>query len=265
MDLDGCKLDYAQKMALRSLNYGPAVKVGIKFKTRWWQDPSFQEQGGLSLTDRQSRTLVYPSYRTEGPADVPGVVIATYNWNQDAFRYGSLVERKDWNQASNLDTRTTIPAWEDFLLTQIFNDLARFHGRTPLWYRNEMLDYYAFNWYHNPYTFGAYAHFGPGQFSDFYTSITKPASDGMLHFGGEVASSHHGWISGALDSAYRCVWEIVAKDGTDTQKDKFKQKYGGSKEIDDVKTSLLQYYRGLFANSLENPKGNKGKFPAYSF
>lgn len=107
---------------------------------------------------------------------------------------------------------------------------------------------------------GGYAFFGPGQFSDLYLEITKPASDGYLHFGGEAASSHHAWVAGALDSAWRCVWEILAKDGTPKQKEIFKQKYGDKKEFDDAKTAALQYYRGVYANSLEKPEGNDGTF-----
>ena len=80
INLARCGLDYNQKTALRSLRYGTGVKVGIKFRTRWWQGKSFQKQGGASKTDRQSRVVVYPNYGTDGPADSPGVLIATYTW-----------------------------------------------------------------------------------------------------------------------------------------------------------------------------------------
>ena len=107
---------------------------------------------------------------------------------------------------------------------------------------------------------GGYAFYGPGQFSNLYLEITKPAADGYLHFGGEAASSHHAWVAGALDSAWRCVWEILAKDGTPQQKAEFGRKYGDRKEFDNVKTATLQYYRGIYANSLEKPGGNQGNF-----
>lgn len=114
-----------------------------------------------------------------------------------------------------------------------------------------MVDYFAYDWYHNPFTVGAYASYGPGDFKNLYPSISKPASDGYLHFGGEVASYHHGWVSGALDSAWRCVYEILSKDGTDAQKQLFEEKYGKRKEYDDDNTAAGQYYRGIYANSLE--------------
>ncbi len=77
INLARCGLDYNQKTALRSLRYGTGVKVGIKFRTRWWQG---EQQGGSSKTDRQSRVVVYPNYGLDGAADTPGVLIATYTW-----------------------------------------------------------------------------------------------------------------------------------------------------------------------------------------
>jgi monoamine oxidase len=34
---EGVSMTYKQRQAIRTLHYGPAVKVGIKFKTRWWE------------------------------------------------------------------------------------------------------------------------------------------------------------------------------------------------------------------------------------
>ncbi|KAH9481894.1 Putative bifunctional amine oxidase [Psilocybe cubensis] len=265
VDLSRCELDYAQKTALRSLKYGTGVKVGIKFKTRWWQGQNFKKQGGSSKTDRQSRVVVYPSYGVDGPADTPGVLIATYTWNQDAFRFGSLIDPKDWGNSDDLHSASLDPnrqpsPSEAILLQHIYEDLAEIHGETAGWYREQTLDYYAYDWYHNQYSMGGYAFFNAGQFSDLYLHITKPASDGYLHFGGEAASSHHAWVAGALDSAWRCVWEILAKDGTPEQKKKFRKKYGASKEFDNIETAALQYYRGIYANSLEKADGNHGLF-----
>ncbi|KDR71806.1 hypothetical protein GALMADRAFT_143590 [Galerina marginata CBS 339.88] len=235
------------------------------FKTRWWQGKSFKKQGGSSKTDRQSRVVVYPNYGIDGDADSPGVLIATYTWNQDAFRFGALVDPKDWGGNHEVDSASLHPerscsASEEFLLNQIYDDLAEIHGQSAGWYREQTLDYYAYDWYHNRYTMGGYAFFGPGQFSDLYLEITKPAADGYLHFGGEAASCHHAWVAGALDSAWRCVWEILAKDGTQEQKQEFQTKYGAKKEFDNAETATLQYYRGVYANSLEKPGGNKGTF-----
>lgn len=74
---------------------------------------------------------------------------------------------------------------------------------------NDTLDFHAFDWYHNPYTMGAFAQFTPGQFSTLYADILQPAGrHGNFHFAGELASHHHAWVAGALDSAIRAVGHI---------------------------------------------------------
>ena len=71
-------MTYIQRQAIRTLNYGPAVKVGIRFKTRWWEQGGLNQRGGSSYTDRPSRTIVYPS---AGLGETgPGVLMAMYNW-----------------------------------------------------------------------------------------------------------------------------------------------------------------------------------------
>ena len=53
VDLDRCKLSYALREALRSLQYGPSVKIGMRFRRRWWED--LGHKGGVSSTDRYVR------------------------------------------------------------------------------------------------------------------------------------------------------------------------------------------------------------------
>jgi hypothetical protein len=78
INTDGVSMNYGQREAMRALHYGNAVKVGIKFRTRWWEkeDVKYKQLGGASYTDRQSRTVVYPSYGLgeEGPG-----VLVSYN------------------------------------------------------------------------------------------------------------------------------------------------------------------------------------------
>lgn len=50
IDLDKCKLSYPLREALRSLQYGPSVKIGMKFSSRWWEKAG--HFGGVSSTDR---------------------------------------------------------------------------------------------------------------------------------------------------------------------------------------------------------------------
>ena len=110
--------------------------------------------------------------------------------DQDASRLGSLIESKDWGagEQQHPGLKPSPDDTERFLLEQIYRDLAALHGQTPEWYETETLDYYAFDWYHNQYTMGAYVYPAPRQFRTLYPSIVKPAARGYFHIGGEAAS-----------------------------------------------------------------------------
>jgi len=78
MDLREAGLNYAQREAIRVLRYNHSVKVGIKFKKRWWANDKGIKKGGIGKTDRPTRAVVYPSYALNTPEDKPGVLMACY-------------------------------------------------------------------------------------------------------------------------------------------------------------------------------------------
>jgi len=241
-------MTYKQRQAIRTLNYGPAVKVAIKFKTRWWEQGGRNQYGGSSYTDRQSRVVVYPSYGLgEGG---PGVLMVTYNWHQDASRFGALIQNSHWSK--RLDSNRERPLSEQVLLDQIYGDLATLHGSevTVDYLRKETLDYHAYDWYHNPYTMGAFADFAPGQFSTFFADIVHTAGYGRFHFAGEVASHHHAWVAGALDSAKRVVNEILRWDFP-FMIPKFQKECGMSLVFSDEMSAEAHFVKGLFSKELE--------------
>ena len=60
MDLIGVNINsnYAQWSAIRELQYGPAIKIGIKFSSPWWEtDLPGPIHGGQSYTDLPLRTM----------------------------------------------------------------------------------------------------------------------------------------------------------------------------------------------------------------
>ena len=170
--------------------------------------------------------------------------------HQDASRFGALIQNPDWSK--QLDPDRERPLSEQVLLDQIIGDLATLHGPevTVDYLRKEMLDYHAFDWYHNPYTMGAFAHFAAGKFSTFFTDIVHPAGYGHFHFVGEVASHHHAWVAGALDSAKRVVDEILRWDFP-IMIPKFQEEYGRSSVFSDEKSAEAHFVKGLFSRELE--------------
>ena len=60
MDLTGVNIngDYGQWSAIRELQYGAAIKVGVRFNCPWWQELTAPiMHGGQSFTDLPLRTM----------------------------------------------------------------------------------------------------------------------------------------------------------------------------------------------------------------
>lgn len=200
MDLRELELHPSQKDAIRSLHYDDSVKVALKFNYPWWIVDCGITQGGVASTDLPLRTCVYPSYNLHDGNDKPAVLLASYTWAQDANRMGSLVNAQH------------CPASEDELVDLILRNLARLHQEHITYER--IKDAFtgvhnAYSWSHDPTTAGAFALFGPGQFSNMYPYLSRPAAESKFHIVGEAASAHHAWIVGALDSAYAAVYRFL--------------------------------------------------------
>ncbi|KAF4445855.1 L-amino acid oxidase [Fusarium austroafricanum] len=207
MQLEGLNLNWGAKQAIRSLGYGASCKIGVRFKNLWWMnkvEPPIK-MGGQGRSDLPIRCCVYPSYNIYDKVDEPGVLLVSYTWSQEALRIGSLINRES-------------PAGEEELKSLVIHDLARLHAnpeeesdyqRLYNIISDAYLDHYAYNWYANKHSVGGFAYFGPGQFQNMYDGIIR--SDGKHIIIGEVASAHHGWVVGALESAVRGVYQFLCR------------------------------------------------------
>ncbi|KAL3590987.1 hypothetical protein FPOAC2_13192 [Fusarium poae] len=210
MNLKEAGLLWGTKQAIRALGYGASCKVAIKFKTAWWQKEPFRiRKGGIAHTDLPLRVCVYPSYNIEANEgkdwnpDKPAVLLCSYTWGQDAQRMGALISSDS-------------PKNEEQLVSVLLHDLALMHAPEEKgeWdYKNllkllkeQYQDHHAYDWYNDQNMSGAFAYFGPGQFSNMWQEIIKPNAYGQLYLVGEASSSHHAWIVGALESVIRAVY-----------------------------------------------------------
>ncbi|KAM0243957.1 hypothetical protein ACHAP5_006720 [Fusarium lateritium] len=203
MDLRSLDLDPSVKDAIRSLHYDDSVKVALKFSHPWWNTTCGINKGGVSSTDLPLRTCVYPSYNIDDGPTNEAVLLASYTWAQDATRMGSLIGTKEG---------------EKELIDVLLKNLARMHqnGTTYEEMYKTIKDaytgkYHVYSWSHDPYTSGAFALFGGGQFSELYPLLSLPAADGKFHMVGEASSVHHAWVVGALDSAVAAVHKFLRK------------------------------------------------------
>ncbi|KUI72131.1 hypothetical protein VM1G_07655 [Cytospora mali] len=210
MDLKDAGLLWGTKQAIRNLGYDASSKVAIKFKTPWWQLAPFSiNKGGVSRTDLPLRVCVYPSYNIESDLnpdwnkEKPSVLLCSYTWGQDALRIGSLITPNS-------------PAGEEQLKKTLLHNLALLHATKDIKYEKllELLNeqyvtHHGWDWYRDQNASGAFAYFGPGQFSNMWEEIIKPNAFGQLYLIGEAASAHHAWIVGSLESVVRAVYVML--------------------------------------------------------
>ncbi|KAM7211266.1 putative amine oxidase [Rhypophila decipiens] len=198
MDTTAAGLNSATRTATRALGYGPSCKVAIRFTHAWWihdlPADTCVKRGGLGHSDLNMRTCVYPSYNINDPPGTPAVLLVSYTWQQDAQRLGSLF--------------TGDPSTETALRDLLIADLVKLHSSnrpgdpTP----EQLYDiiqpaymtHFAWDWYTNPNTAGAFAFFRPFQFSSMWGKMIQPSGDVVVV--GEHASPHHAWVVGALES-----------------------------------------------------------------
>lgn len=194
---------------IRALGYDRSCKVAVKFKTRWWKDMyknSESKIGGVSGSDMPVSNVVYPSW---DDGDKSALLMVSYTWAQDATRIGSLIP--DYSKQN--------PSINDAIVSHCFEDLVNLWAKTDPkitlgFLRGEYVTHHAYAWSHDPYTSGAFALFGPGQFKYIYPQFQTLFCDGKFAICGEALSAHHAWISGALDSGYNSLlrWLIHRKD-----------------------------------------------------
>ncbi|WP_028402390.1 flavin monoamine oxidase family protein [Ectobacillus panaciterrae] len=170
---------YYKRRAIRELNYLSATKIGIEFKSRFWEREG--QYGGKSITDLPIRFTFYPSYGigTSGSA----VVKASYTWADEALTWSSL---------SNEDR-----------VRYALQNLAKIYGDQVY---SEFVSGTSFSWSQNPYSCGAFTFFEPGQEADLHPYIATP--EGRVHFAGEHTTLKHGWIQGAIESGIRAAYEV---------------------------------------------------------
>lgn len=183
-------LSFAKARAIRECNYMPSFKAFLTFKNQFWAELGNRQNAGLGVgtSDRSNRQIVYPSYGY----DAQEGVLQIYCWAQDAERLGALTDKERVNECLK---------GIQYLYPEV-DVYAAFAGYDP--------EVTTKTWFwDNHANGGAFALFAPGQFKSLYPTLLTPEFNGCLNLAGECCSVHHGWIVGALDSAYNAVNNIL--------------------------------------------------------
>lgn len=166
---------------IRELNTINAVKIGIEFKSRFWEAVGM----GNAVTNQPTRYSYIPSHGVGSSSSA--VLLASYTWGHDSELW------------------TSQPFMEK--VREALTDLSKIYG--DIVYK-DYIRTVSYDWGLNPFAAGAFTLFLPGQGEEFREVMRKP--EGRLHFAGEHASSFHGWIEGAVESGIRAAYEINARE-----------------------------------------------------
>ncbi|CAG8749436.1 8087_t:CDS:2, partial [Racocetra fulgida] len=203
------------------LNYAFAGKIFLQFKSRFWEKPPNETGanpttsnvgiiGGITHTDLPIRQLIYPSYYQNMSADNPGVLLASYTFNNDAVKYGQFSEEERFELAlKDLATIHGAIVYKEWIP-------GKKHNKAQYWSNDRTIG-------------GAYAEYAVSQIKSLGAMMRPEES---IHWSGEHTDLHWGWTVGALNSAVRVVREILLEN------------LMGDKWSELNNTRLLKYWNG---------------------
>ncbi|WP_367566008.1 flavin monoamine oxidase family protein [Lacrimispora sp.] len=178
-----------QKMqAIRELFYSDSLKAAFFCNRRFWEENTAygNMNGGISFTDLPIQSIIYPPDHIQcteplscSPLE-PGVLIASYNVNQDSIRVANQSESRRFSL--------------------IERNVEEVHG-LPENFLDSIVEYYkVVDWNQQQWFRGAFAVNLPGQKINFANTILEPEYNNRVFFAGEHTSVKHGWIQGSLYS-----------------------------------------------------------------
>ena len=194
--------------AIKEVNYTSSQKTAFMCNERFWEKGDENERiiGGGSSTDLPIQTIWYPDDRSSinnsqiknkkvsvkgnyNLYDEPGVILASYNLNQDAIRVGNLEDK--------------------IRFKEIKRQVEEVHGLQKGYLDSVVEDYKTVDWNSEKGFYGAFCYFMPQQQNLFSYVMAKPEYDNRIYFAGEHISLTHGWIEGAVNSAMKAANDIA--------------------------------------------------------
>ncbi|GAB7044957.1 flavin monoamine oxidase family protein [Catenuloplanes indicus JCM 9534] len=173
-------LGTAVTAALNTFRVAPSGKIGLEYRTRWWER-EMRIYGGITETDLDVSHIWYPSYDYHGRR---GVVVGYYNTGQNALAYGNLTHPERLERALTAG--------------------ALIHGPR---YREDLASSFSIAWQKVPHLEGAWT--GPPYGTPGYDLLLAPA--GRVYFAGDWLSHSVAWQHGSFVSARAAVTALHSR------------------------------------------------------
>jgi len=162
--------------AISAVPYASAVKVGLQFKRRFWEEDE-HIYGGITYTDLPITTIGYPNTGFHGGGK--GVLLGAYIWGANAMEFTAMTPEERVRKALEYG--------------------SQIHPQYPQEFENGV----AVAWHRSPFTMGCFGLWTEQTRAKHYDDLC--GIDGRIALAGEHASFIGGWQEGAVTSALDAV------------------------------------------------------------
>ncbi len=170
------KVSTPMAQAIAAVPYAAAVKVGLQFKRRFWEQDE-QIYGGITYTDLPISNIGYPN--SDFFSDGKGVLLGGYLWGLDAAKFTAMSPEERVAKAVEYG--------------------SQIHPQ----YHQEFDNGVAVAWHRSPFTLGCFGMWTEQARATHYETLC--GIDGRIVLAGEHASYLPAWQEGALMSALDAI------------------------------------------------------------
>jgi monoamine oxidase len=165
--------------AIAAVPYASAIKVGLQFKRRFWEEDD-HIYGGITYTDLPITNIGYPQYGYHSGGK--GVLLGAYIWGLNALEFTSMAPEER--------VRKTVEYG------------SQIHPQ----YTQEFDNGVAVAWHRVPWTFGCFGQWTTDSRAKHYDDLCQ--IDQRIVLAGEHASFIGGWQEGAVTSALDAIGRL---------------------------------------------------------
>jgi monoamine oxidase len=165
--------------AIGAVPYASAVKAGLQFKRRFWEEDD-HIYGGITYTDLPIMNIGYPS--TGLHSSGKGVLLGAYIWGLDAMTFTAMAPPER--------------------IRKIVEYGSQIHPQYPGEFDNGI----AVAWHRSPFAMGCFGIWNDAARAAHYDNLCQ--IDGRIALAGEHASYIPGWQEGAVTSSLDAIGRL---------------------------------------------------------
>ncbi len=169
----------AMAAAISAVPYASAVKIGLQFKRRFWEEDD-HIYGGITYTDLPITNIGYPNTGYHGSGK--GVLLGAYIWAANAMEFTAMSPEERVRRAVDYG--------------------SQIHPQ----YHDEFDNGVAVAWHRSPFTMGCFGSWSTDTRRQHYDALC--AIDQRIVLAGEHASYIGGWQEGAVTSALDAIGRL---------------------------------------------------------